>query len=92
MPRSARFLVVAMLLLAAGDIALPPVIENHIEIGYCSADCPVQHPGSGVALREDQHADTSVPLTVGPMRATPESASPVAAAIALDAPRAPPSA
>jgi hypothetical protein len=31
-------------------VATPPVIENRLEPGFCSADCPVQHAGHGAAV------------------------------------------
>ena len=31
-------------------VAIPPVLEDHLEPGFCSADCPVQHAGHGAAI------------------------------------------
>jgi hypothetical protein len=87
--RVALGLVVAVILAV---MAAPPVIEDHFEPGFCSADCPVQHAGSGAAI-------TSPPLA-GAVRRTPVVATPavrgadadLGPAISPDAPRAPPSA
>jgi hypothetical protein len=87
--RVAVGLVVAVLLAA---VAVPPVTEDHLEPGFCSADCPVQHAGHGAAI-------TSPPLASAARR-TPVVASAEAlgaeadlgAAASPDAPRAPPAA
>ena len=41
--------VLAIVVILAG-VAVPPVIEDHLEPGFCSADCPVQHAGHGAAI------------------------------------------
>lgn len=86
MPRWLR----AVVLLVAGvtliGAATPPVIEEHLEPGFCSADCPVQHDRHGAAV-------------VAPPVSSQASRAPVAAAAtigrtdaelgAVDAPSAP---
>jgi hypothetical protein len=73
-------------------VAVPPVIEEHLEPGFCSADCPVQHAGHGAAI-------TSPPLASAarrtPVVATAETRGAKAdrgAVASPDAPRAPPAA
>ena len=80
----------AVVLLVAGvtlvGVATPPVIETHLEPGFCSADCPVQHDRHGAAV-------------VAPLASSPAGRAPVAAAAtigrtdagpgAVDAPSAP---
>jgi hypothetical protein len=84
-----------MLLMALAmliGVATPPVIEDHVEIGFCSADCPVQHDGHSTAV--------APPLVPSAARRSPALAIAGArvadaergAAGAPDAPRAPPSA
>jgi len=41
-------LLVALAMLIG--VATPPVIEDHVEVGFCSADCPVQNDGHTTAL------------------------------------------
>ena len=41
--------VLMMVMVALAGAAIPPVLEDHVEPGFCSADCPVQHPGHGAA-------------------------------------------
>jgi hypothetical protein len=87
-----RVVLLVVVLLTVVDVATPPVIEDHTEVGFCSADCPVQLPGHGTGV------------AVAP---PPSSAEPTKAVVALvardvdaergalaapDAPRAPPSA
>src|SRR5258707_8367773 len=40
--------LIGIIVMLAG-VAVPPVIEDHLEAGFCSADCPAQHPGHGAA-------------------------------------------
>jgi hypothetical protein len=82
--------LVALLLLTA--VATPPVVEDHREIGFCSADCPVQHTGHGAAIEPPPVPSAShrAPVIVSVIVRGAE------ATLALDdtpdAPRAPPSA
>ena len=92
MHRAARLVAVLAFVLAIADVALPPVVESHAEAGFCSADCPVQHPGHGGAIRAPQQGDDGHPLVVLTVRALSEIAAPALASTALDAPRAPPTA
>jgi hypothetical protein len=89
-PRSLSVLLAVLVMLIG--IAMPPVVEDHLEPGFCSADCPVQHAGHGAAI----------PPAARPTAA--RRAAPTASAAALtvdadlaplaspDAPRAPPTA
>jgi len=88
-PRRLSILLVVLVLLAG--VAVPPLIEDHFEPGFCSADCPVQHAGYG--------ALTPSPAPSAPRRA-PAVAVPATRGADADrsviasahAPRAPPSA
>ena len=42
--------VVLAILLTLVGVAVPPVVEDHLETGFCSADCPVQQAGHGVGI------------------------------------------
>lgn len=42
--------VILAILLTLIGVAVPPVIEDHLEAGFCSADCPVQQAGHGVGI------------------------------------------
>jgi len=84
-------IVLAVLLILIG-VAVPPVIEDHLEAGFCSADCPVQHPGHGAGITPSLvalAAQRAHVVVAGDCSHTDvaldTSASP-------DAPRAPPSA
>jgi hypothetical protein len=87
---SVSVLLAALVMLLG--VAMPPVIEDHLEAGFCSADCPVQHAGYGAAIAPP------------PRPSAARRAAPTAPAAALtldadldplaspDAPRAPPTA
>ena len=42
--------VVLAILLTLIGVAVPPVVEDHLEAGFCSADCPVQQAGHGAGI------------------------------------------
>ena len=42
--------VILAILLTLIGVAVPPVFEDHLEAGFCSADCPVQQAGHGVGI------------------------------------------
>jgi hypothetical protein len=70
----------------------PPVFEDHLEPGFCSADCPVQHAGHGAAITSPPLASTA---RRAPVLATAEARSAAAdlgPVASPDAPRAPPAA
>ena len=50
MPLRLRVVVLLVALMMLLGVATPPVIEDHLEVGFCSADCPVQHDGHTTAL------------------------------------------
>jgi hypothetical protein len=92
MPAGLRLMRLFVALLTLVGVATPPVIEDHVESGFCSADCPIQHDGPTTSL-----VPPSTP------RVTRRSAWVIIAAArrddarvggihAPDAPRAPPSA
>ena len=45
-----RLALLVVVLLTVADVTTPPVIEDHSEVGFCSADCPVQLPGHGAGI------------------------------------------
>ena len=83
--------LIAIIVVFAG-VAVPPVIEDHLEPGFCSADCPVQHAGHGAAIAPPARptaargpAPTAPAVTLAAQADLVSLASP-------DAPRAPPAA
>jgi hypothetical protein len=84
--------VLLMAMMALAGVAIPPVLEDHVEPGFCSADCPVQHPGHGSVTPPP-------PVPTAPRRSpvvvvtlVPGVRADLAAVASLHAPRAPPSA
>jgi len=72
-------------------IAAPPVIEDHVEVGFCSADCPVQHAGHTTVIAPPPPpsvARRSAAVVIVPVRGVDAE---FGAIDAPDAPRAPPS-
>src|SRR5262245_57834189 len=91
MPRLTLAVLIGLLVALAG-VVVPPVLEDHLEPGFCSADCPVQHTGHGAAAAPPARPSAARrPAPIAP-------ALTVADGIALeplanpDAPRAPPAA
>ena len=87
-----RVLILLVAMVTSTDVALPPVMEDHVERGYCSADCPVQHAASGAAIAPPPPPRAVHRLTVvvtAVVRAVEVNAG---ASAAPDAPRAPPAA
>ena len=73
-------------------VATPPVIEDHVEVGFCSADCPVQHAGHTTLIAAPpppSAARRSAAVVIATVRVTDAE---FGATEAPDAPRAPPSA
>jgi hypothetical protein len=87
---SVSILLAALVILIG--IAMPPVIEDHLEPGFCSADCPVQHAGHGAAISPPARPSAAR----RPVPTAPAAAVTVDADLGLfaspDAPRAPPTA
>jgi len=86
-----RLLVLLIAGLMVIGVAIPPVTEDRLETGFCSADCPVQHAGHGTAVgpppaptAAHRLAIVAAPIAreTDPARSTPPSP---------DVPRAPPS-
>jgi hypothetical protein len=50
MPRRVRLVILLVALVTLLGVATPPVLEDHVEAGFCSADCPLQHEGGGIAI------------------------------------------
>ena len=85
-----RAAVVLAILLTLIGVAVPPVVEDHLEAGFCSADCPVQQAGYGVGIATGTIAtlaDRTPPA--GRTPALPSGISPGTIA-STDAARAPP--
>jgi hypothetical protein len=92
MPLLGRVMMLLVSLVMLIGIATPPVIEDHIEVGFCSADCPVQHDGHTTALAPPPAPSVtrrSAPVGIAAARLADAQLS---AVDAPDAPRAPPSA
>src|SRR5438309_9861488 len=88
MPLRLRVVMLLVALMTLLGVATPPVIEDHLEVGFCSADCPVQHDGHNTALAPPPPASVTLrpaPVSDGAARlADPE----LGAVDAPDAPRA----
>jgi hypothetical protein len=92
MPSRLSLAILFGVLVTLAGIAVPPVLEDHLEPGFCSADCPVQHAGHGGAMTPPARpsaarrpAPIAPAVTVADGLALDPPASP-------DAPRAPPAA
>jgi len=89
MPWPSRVLILLVALLALAGVLAPPVIEDHADAGFCSADCPVQHDGHATAIAAPppaiarRAAADAVVASFAPAFARAATGSP-------DAPRAPP--
>ena len=87
-----RLSILLVVLVMVAGVAVPPPVEDHLEPGFCSADCPVQHAGHGAAITPSPAPSAA--------RRTLAVAAPVTRAADADrgvfatahAPRAPPSA
>ncbi len=90
LPLRLSILLVAIVLIAG--VAAPPPIEDHLEPGFCSADCPVQHAGHGAAITPASvpSAARRAPIVAAPAPGEADADRGVIAS--AHAPRAPPSA
>ena len=89
-PLRLSILLVAIVMVAG--VAVPPPVEDHLEPGFCSADCPMQHAGHGVAITPapaSSAARRAPAVAVPATRGADADRSVIASA---HAPRAPPSA
>src|SRR5207237_10370483 len=71
MPLRLRVVMPLVALMTLLGVATPPVIEDHLEVGFCSADCPVQHDGHTTALAPPPPASVtrrSAPLSIAAAR------------------------
>jgi len=92
MPSRLTLAVLIGVLLALAGAAVPPVLEDHLEPGFCSADCPVQHTGHGTAATPPARPSAARrPAPTAPAVALADGVAldPLASP---DAPRAPPAA
>jgi hypothetical protein len=85
-----RLSILLVLLVTLAGVAIPPVSEDHLEPGFCSADCPVQHAGYGAAI-----TPSPVPIAVRralvvAVPATGEADAGRGVIVSAHAPRAPP--
>jgi hypothetical protein len=85
-----RVPVVLAIIVTLTGVAVPPIIEDHLEPGFCSADCPVQHAGHGTGITTPVAAIAvhRTPVVNAPL--LPRTDAPLATAASPDAPRAPP--
>jgi hypothetical protein len=91
MSRLNLVVLVGIVVMFAG-VAVPPVLEDHLEPGFCSADCPVQHAGHGAAIAPPARPTAARgPAPTAPAVALAADADLVPLA-SPDAPRAPPAA
>ena len=84
---------VAVLLLAMVTlvgVATPPVIEDHLEVGFCSADCPVQHAGHGAAITPALASRATLRALVVATAVARAAGGDLGTVASPDAPRAPP--
>jgi len=92
MPLRLRVVMLLVALMTLLGVATPPVIEDHLEVGFCSADCPVQQAGHTTATAPPQPpsiARRSAAVVIAPVRLADVE---LGAVDSPDAPRAPPSA
>jgi hypothetical protein len=87
--RSLVLLAASLVLVGA---ATPAAMEDHSEPGFCSADCPVQHPGHGAAISTEGTPGAAHRLAVVPSGAARSDDAERLSTTAPDAPRAPPAA
>jgi len=92
MPSRLSLAVLLALLVTLTGVAIPPVLEDHLEPGFCSADCPVQHTGYGAAVAPATRPSAARgPAPTASAVALADGAA-VAPLASPDAPRAPPAA
>jgi hypothetical protein len=91
MPRWSRPLILLVASLTLIGAATPPAIEEHLEPGFCSAECAVQHDGHGAAVTPPPPSSAASLAMVAKSGACRTAAELVVVATP-DAPRAPPSA
>jgi hypothetical protein len=92
MPSRLSLAVLIGVLLTLTGVAVPPVLEDHLEPGFCSADCPVQHAGHGAAMTPPARPSAARrPVPTAPAVTLAEDAT-LAPVASPDAPRAPPAA
>jgi len=92
MPSLRRVVMLLVALMTLIGVVTPPVIEDHLEVGFCSADCPVQNDGHITALAPPPAPSVtrrSAPISIAAARLADAE---LGAVDAPDAPRAPPSA
>ncbi|HEY3067553.1 MAG TPA: hypothetical protein VGL09_17300 [Methylomirabilota bacterium] len=87
-----RVLILLVAIVTLTDVATPPVIEDHLERGFCSADCPVQHAVSGAAIAAPAPPRAAHRLTVIVGAVARATEAKTRTTDAPDAPRAPPAA
>jgi hypothetical protein len=87
-----RLSILLVVIVMVAGVAVPPPLEDHLEPGFCSADCPVQHDGHGAAIAPSPapSAARRAPAVAAP--ATCEADAERGVIASAHAPRAPPSA
>jgi len=92
MPLRLRLVMLLGALVMLIGVATPPVIEDHVEVGFCSADCPVQHDGHTTALAPPPAPSVIRRSAAVIIASTRLFDAELGAVDVPDAPRAPPSA
>ena len=89
--RRNRAVLIGIMVVLAG-VAIPPVFEDHLEAGFCSADCPVQHAGHGAAIAPPARPSAARAPAPAASAVAPAADVDLGAPASPDAPRAPPAA
>jgi hypothetical protein len=92
MSSALRLSILLVLIVMVAGIAVPPPVEDHLEPGFCSADCPVQHAGHGAAITPSPAPSAARRARAVATPATRASDADRGVIVSAHAPRAPPSA
>jgi len=92
MPSRLNLVILIGILVVFAGVAIPPVLEDHLEPGFCSADCPVQHAGYGAALVPPTRPTAARGPAPTASAVTPAADADLVPLASPDAPRAPPAA
>ena len=92
MPSRLTLTVLLGVLLTLAGVAVPPLFEDHLEPGFCSADCPVQHAGHGAATAPPARPSASHRPAPAASAVAPTVGAALEPLASPDAPRAPPAA
>jgi len=87
-----RLSTLLVVIVMVAGVAVPPPVEDHLEPGFCSADCPVQHAGHGVAVTPSPAPSAARRARAVAAPATRAGDADRGVIVSAHAPRAPPSA